>query len=103
MLVFHCLGEPVSCFAVVSRYPSKLCSLAITNTFPLVRMVQKKSAFQNLPLEMYLGTMKTITLFISFDLLRTFEGDKGSSEGCVIWIPAFNCLYTWKELISFIF
>lgn len=60
-------------------------------------------AFQNVPLEMYLGTMKTITLVVSFDLFHIFEGDKGSSEGCVIWTPAFISLYTWKELISLIF
>lgn len=73
MLVFHCLGKPVACRAVISRYPSRLCSLAITNACPLVRMVQKKSAFQNLPLEMCLGTMDTITLLINFDVLRAFE------------------------------
>lgn len=39
MLVFHCLGEPVACFAVISHYSSKLCSLAITSVCPLVRMV----------------------------------------------------------------
>lgn len=61
---------------------------------------QKNSAFQNLHLQVYLGTVKTITLLISFELLYAFEGDKGSSESCVIWTPAFNCLYTWKALIS---
>lgn len=42
---------------------------------------EKKSAFQNLPLEMCLGTMKAITLRLSFDWLHTFEGDKESSVG----------------------
>lgn len=61
---------------------------------------QKNSAFRNLHIQMYLGTTKTITLLISFELLYAFEGDKGSSASCVNWPPAFNCLYTWKELIS---
>lgn len=60
-------------------------------------MVKRKSTFQNLSLESIWALQK----LLPYKQVYAFEGDKGSSEGCTIWTPAFNCLCTWKKLINY--
>lgn len=74
----HCLGEPVACFAVISHVPPRY-AFWLSAMHVLCQdgpKKKKKSVFLNLPFEIYLGTMKTIILLISFDLLHIFDGKK---------------------------